>query len=91
MRVQRLTEREWVVLQGLMTEAGEKQLADQLGLSPHTLHSHIKSIYRKVEVQGRLPLLSKVHNVVRERRLARLNGRRAAVSLVPSSVAVAVG
>jgi DNA-binding CsgD family transcriptional regulator len=69
----RLTDREWVVLQGLTTEAGEKQLADQLGLSPHTLHSHIKSIYRKVEVQGRLPLLTKVKGVMRDRRLARLN------------------
>jgi DNA-binding CsgD family transcriptional regulator len=56
----RLTEREWMVLRGLNSEAGEKQLADQLHLSPHTLHSHIKSIYRKVGVQGRLPLLAKV-------------------------------
>jgi DNA-binding CsgD family transcriptional regulator len=69
----RLTDREWVVLQGLMTEAGEKQLADQLGLSPHTLHSHIKSIYRKIEVQGRLPLLTKVQSLMRERRVARVN------------------
>jgi DNA-binding CsgD family transcriptional regulator len=69
----RLTDREWMVLQGLMTEAGEKQLADQLGLSPHTLHSHIKSIYRKVEVQGRLPLLSKVQSAMRARRQAHLS------------------
>jgi len=88
---ERLTDREWVVLQGLMTEAGEKQLADQLGLSPHTLHSHIKSIYRKLEVQGRLPLLSKVQGEVRERRQSRLSGRRTSVAVSQTAIAVAVG
>jgi DNA-binding CsgD family transcriptional regulator len=58
----RLTDREWVVLCGLNSEDGEKQLADRLGLSPHTLHSHIKSIYRKIAVQGRLPLLQKLNH-----------------------------
>ena len=53
----RLTDREWVVLQAMESEDGEKQLADRLELSPHTLHSHIKSIYRKLGVQGRLPVL----------------------------------
>jgi hypothetical protein len=43
---ERLTDREWVVLRGLNSDDGEKQLADRLSLSPHTLHSHIKSIYR---------------------------------------------
>jgi DNA-binding CsgD family transcriptional regulator len=62
----RLTAREWMVLRGLMTEAGEKQLADQLTLSPHTLHSHIKSIYRKLGVQGRLPLLKKIADALRD-------------------------
>jgi DNA-binding CsgD family transcriptional regulator len=71
----RLTEREWNVLRGLESEAGEKQLADQLGLSPHTLHSHIKSIYRKVGVQGRLPLLMKAETSLRELRSERLNAR----------------
>jgi DNA-binding CsgD family transcriptional regulator len=55
----RLTEREWTVLVGLNSEDGEKQLADRLSLSPHTLHSHIKSIYRKLGVQGRLSLMQK--------------------------------
>jgi DNA-binding CsgD family transcriptional regulator len=68
----RLTQREWMVLRGLNSEVGEKQLADNLGLSPHTLHSHIKSIYRKVDVQGRLPLLAKIHAAFRALRSARL-------------------
>ena len=63
-----LTDREWIVLRGLHSEDGEKQLADRLRLSPHTLHSHIKSIYRKVGVQGRLPLLLRLNRAVRELR-----------------------
>lgn len=70
----KLTEREWVVLCGLNSEDGEKQLADRLGLSPHTLHSHIKAIYRKVGVQGRLPLLQNFHRAQREYRLRVLAG-----------------
>ena len=63
-----ITEREWIVLRQLDSDAGEKQIADQLGLSPHTLHSHIKSIYRKVGVQGRLQLLHRVDEAVSELR-----------------------
>ncbi len=74
---ERLTDREWVVLKGLNSEDGEKQLADRLHLSPHTLHSHIKSIYRKVGVQGRLPLLLKLNAAIRE---IRLNNLRSAAA-----------
>jgi DNA-binding NarL/FixJ family response regulator len=70
----RLTDREWMVLRGLNSECGEKQLADQLGLSPHTLHSHIKSIYRKVGVQGRLPLLLRAQQAMRVLRVGQMNG-----------------
>ncbi len=70
---ERLTEREWVVLRGLNSDDGEKQLADRLSLSPHTLHSHIKSIYRKVGVQGRLPLLLRLQNAMRDLRTATVN------------------
>lgn len=62
----RLTEREWIVLLALNSDDGEKQLADRLHLSPHTLHSHIKSIYRKMGVQGRLPLLQRLHAATRQ-------------------------
>jgi len=71
----RLTDREWVVLRALNSDQGEKQLADQLNLSPHTLHSHIKSIYRKVGVQGRLPLLLRLNEAIRDLRTATINTR----------------
>lgn len=65
----KMTEREWMVLCGLDSEDGEKQLADRLGLSPHTLHSHIKSIYRKIGVQGRLPLQQRFRKALQECRV----------------------
>jgi DNA-binding CsgD family transcriptional regulator len=77
---EQLTEREWVVLRCLSSDAGEKQLADQLGLSPHTLHSHIKSIYRKVGVQGRLQLLLRVEDALRDLRQSQLQARLSPVN-----------
>jgi DNA-binding CsgD family transcriptional regulator len=92
---ERLTEREWVVLRGLNSDDGEKQLADRLSLSPHTLHSHIKSIYRKVGVQGRLPLLLRLQNAMRDLRTATVNTSGNAVErsshLLDRTAAVAVG
>ena len=72
-RFNQLTEREWAVLRVLNSEDGEKQLADRLSLSPHTLHSHIKSIYRKVGVQGRLSLRLRFREAQQDLRLATLN------------------
>jgi DNA-binding CsgD family transcriptional regulator len=69
----KLTEREWSVLRGLTTDACEKQLAVQLHMSHNTLHSHIKSIYRKTSVQGRLPLLNLVNYALHELRLRTLS------------------
>jgi len=87
---ERLTDREWVVLRGLNSDDGEKQLADRLGLSPHTLHSHIKSIYRKVGVQGRLPLLQRLNSAVRELRRASINSAPPA-RVESKAMAVAAG
>ncbi|MGN6367462.1 MAG: helix-turn-helix transcriptional regulator [Phycisphaerae bacterium] len=87
----RLTEREWVVLRGLNSDQGEKQLADQLNLSPHTLHSHIKSIYRKVGVQGRLPLLLRLNEAMRDLRTTTINMRSAQPMPEAIERAVAVG
>jgi DNA-binding CsgD family transcriptional regulator len=85
-----MTDREWMVLRHLNSDAGEKQLADQLGLSPHTLHSHIKSIYRKIGVQGRLPLLLKAQEAMRNLRLSRTNMHAAPLLPLPDRIA-AVG
>jgi len=46
------------VLSLLLTEAAEKQIAQQLGLAVSTTHSYITSIYRKLGVRGRAGLMS---------------------------------
>jgi DNA-binding CsgD family transcriptional regulator len=87
----RLTAREWVIFRSLNTDGSEKQLAGQLGVSPHTLHSHIKSIYRKVGVQGRLPLLRLADDTLRDLRLRRFNSRPNPEILQGAPHAVAAG
>ncbi len=87
----RLTQREWAVLHGLTSEAGEKQLADQLSLSPHTLHSHIKSIYRKTGEQGRLQLLTKAQSAMRTHRATPLNRAEKVTKATGPAATVAVG
>lgn len=64
-----LTDQEWCVLRGLTSDASEKQLANQLDMRPHTLHSRIKSIYRKLAVQGRLPMIQKLNAAISNMRI----------------------
>ena len=46
------------VLLGLTRGLGEKQLAAELKLSPHTVHDHVKALYRRLHVGSRGELLS---------------------------------
>jgi DNA-binding CsgD family transcriptional regulator len=86
-----LTDHEWKVFRSLYFDGSEKQLADILGISPHTLHSHIKSIYRKIGVQGRLSLLRRADDALRAIRLNRFNARPAPGNTHGNSFAVAIG
>lgn len=54
----RLAPHESRVLQLLLTEAAEKQIAEQLGLATSTTHSYITGVYRKFGVRGRAGLMS---------------------------------
>ena len=40
----------------------EKKLAEDLGVSPHTVHTHIKKIYRKLQVNSRAEAVLKARN-----------------------------
>ena len=51
------SEREWQVCEYLDGPQGEKTIAAELGSSPHTLHCHVKSIYRKLNVRSRLEVI----------------------------------
>jgi DNA-binding CsgD family transcriptional regulator len=45
-------------LDQLLTGASEKEAADRLGLSPHTVHQYVKAIYRAAGVSSRGELLA---------------------------------
>jgi DNA-binding NarL/FixJ family response regulator len=49
-----LTRTEWRVLRAMDSDDSEKQLAARLDMSLHALHAHVKAIYRKLGVNGRL-------------------------------------
>jgi DNA-binding NarL/FixJ family response regulator len=54
-----LSEREREILEKLVAGMGEKQIVDATGLAPTTIHTHIKKIYRKLQVSSRGELLSR--------------------------------
>ncbi len=47
-----LTDREREVLRGLVDGLSYKQVADALGVSPNTVRTHVKALYRKLQVQN---------------------------------------
>ena len=61
-----LTKAEWRVLLALDSDDTEKQIASHLGSTPNTLHSHIKSIYRRLGVQSRLSAIALLRQAERQ-------------------------
>ncbi len=53
-----LTPAERSVLLGLLTERTEKEIAAELGRSPHTIHEYVTNIYRKFGVNNRPALMA---------------------------------
>jgi DNA-binding CsgD family transcriptional regulator len=51
MNSEKLTAREAQVLQLLASGCTYSQAADRLGVSPHTITTHIKNLYRKLQVR----------------------------------------
>ena len=49
----RLTPRETEVLGRLVEDATEADIADALGVSPHTIRTHVKNLYAKLQVHSR--------------------------------------
>ena len=54
-----LDPRERLVLQGLVSGLGEKQIAVQWSLNVHMVHQHIKAIYRRFGVRSRGQLMAR--------------------------------
>jgi DNA-binding CsgD family transcriptional regulator len=55
----KLSPRERQTLDGLLTGASEKQVADRLGLSVATVHQYVTSLYRRVRVTSRAELMAR--------------------------------
>ena len=49
----RLTPRETAVLEQIVEDVPEVDIAEALGVSPHTVRSHVKNLYAKLEVHSR--------------------------------------
>jgi DNA-binding NarL/FixJ family response regulator len=56
--------------------ASEKGIAERLGLSPHTVHTYLWRIYRKLQVQSREELLVRVFAEFRSLTRRGGNGRK---------------
>jgi LuxR family maltose regulon positive regulatory protein len=57
--IEQLTEREHTVLAMLSTHFSSTEIAERLGISRNTLKTHLKHIYRKLEVEGRSEAVAK--------------------------------
>ncbi len=56
---QRLTQREITIMRLLEDGHPYKEIAAELGVSPHTVHTHIKNIYQKLQAHSRADAIRK--------------------------------
>jgi DNA-binding CsgD family transcriptional regulator len=49
----RLSRRESQILRCILNDDSETVIADFLGISPHTVHTHLERLYRKLGVNSR--------------------------------------
>lgn len=68
-RLPRLTPRQREVLSRLADGASEKELAYDLGMSPHTAHDHVKAIHRAFGARSRGELLARLEREAPRTRL----------------------
>lgn len=54
-----LTQREQVILQHLLMGKSVREIAGELGRSPHTVHDHVKSLHRKLNASSRGELVAR--------------------------------
>ncbi len=54
-----LTSKEQMILQHLLLGKSVREIAEELGRSPHTVHDHVKSLHRKLNASSRGELVAK--------------------------------
>lgn len=55
-----LSAREVQILRGLLNDKSESQIARGLKISNHTVHTHLKRLYRKLRVTSRCAAVSRI-------------------------------
>jgi two-component system NarL family response regulator len=61
-QVETLSDREKEILQGIASGLSEKTIAERWNISYHTVHAHIKHIYKKLHVNSKTEALLKARN-----------------------------
>ena len=56
----RLSPREAQILDELLNDKSEARIAREIGISSHTVHSHIRRMYRKLQVTSRSAAIARV-------------------------------
>jgi DNA-binding NarL/FixJ family response regulator len=56
----RLSPRELQIVQSVFDDLKEAAIADKLGISSHTVHTHLERLYRKLSVRGRTMMAVRV-------------------------------
>jgi DNA-binding NarL/FixJ family response regulator len=57
-----LTDREHEIVQAIFDDRAEASIARELGISAHTVHSHVERIYQKCRVNSRVSLVLRIVN-----------------------------
>jgi two-component system, NarL family, response regulator LiaR len=60
-----LTDRENQILRKLADGLRYKEIADMFGVSTETIRTHIRNIYRKLQVQSKIEAINKLRNLDR--------------------------
>jgi DNA-binding NarL/FixJ family response regulator len=76
----RLTPREAEIARGLLAGATESMVAASLGLSRHTVHTHVRRLYQKLQAGNRAEFCSAVFSAYVRRILHNRPGAPDAVS-----------
>lgn len=55
-----LSTRHLEIVQAVLDDAKETAIADDLGISEHTVHTHLRRIYQRLQVHDRLELVQRI-------------------------------
>ncbi len=77
-----LSQRQMEIVQGVFRDDSEVDIADALGISPHTVHTHFERIYQKLGVTARTQLILRVvHEILSHTNPSALAARVAPIPL----------